>query len=110
MILVGSLKLCLKMNFSNVEKRDMLKLYYKFDRNSMRASQMYFEMYPERQQPHRTIFKKLDQNLGEFGAFQQSRLKYGSRIGEETRNNILAEVKLSFVYKKIKLTCRIVSR
>ena len=40
-----------KMPFSSKEKRDMLKLYYKFDRNSTKTAQMYFKTYPERHQP-----------------------------------------------------------
>lgn len=76
------------MLFSNEEKRDMLKLYYKLDRNSARTSEMYLHTYPERQQPDRTLFKKLDEHLAEFGAFQKPRTNYGCRMEEETRNNI----------------------
>lgn len=80
-------------SFSNEEKRDMLKLYYKFDRNSTKTAQIYFELYPERQQPDRTLFGILDKHLAEYGAFQKPRMKYGSRMEQNIRRNLLAEVK-----------------
>jgi len=78
----------LKMFFSNQEKRDMIKLYYKYDRNSKTASEMYFELYPERRQPAKTLFKLLDRNLTDHGSFIKPRNKYGNRLDEITRNNI----------------------
>lgn len=44
------------------EKRDMLKLDYKFykNKNSTKREKMYLELCQERRQPH-IIFKKLDE-------------------------------------------------
>lgn len=76
------------MVFSNQEKRDMMKLFYKSDSNTERTAEMYLQLYPERIQPARTLFKKLDRNLTEYGSFKKPRNKYGNRLDENTRNNI----------------------
>lgn len=67
---------CMKMRFFFEEKRNMLKLSYKFDINSTKIGFIYLKLYPEKQQPHRTIFKKFDENLSEFGSFEKPRMKY----------------------------------
>lgn len=86
------------MDFTNEEKRDMIKIYYKYDRNSVRTSEEYLLLYPERRQPNRTMFKFLDENLAEFGSFKKPRKKYGERMDEETKENVINEVqKLYFL-------------
>ena len=80
------------MEFTNEEKRDMVKLYYKNDRNSVKTSEVYLNSYPERRQPHRTLFKLLDRNLAEYGSFEKPRQKYGDRMDEESKENIVNEV------------------
>lgn len=78
--------------FSNEEKRDMLKLYYICRRNGTEAANMYFETYPERRQPDRSLFHKIDSNISNYGSFSKPRLKYGSRVTEEETQIVLNEV------------------
>jgi hypothetical protein len=78
--------------FTNREKRDMVKIFYACNRNSEVTSRRYEEAYPERRQPHRTYFIKLDKNLTEYGAFSKPRNAYGSRIPDNIKENILQEV------------------
>lgn len=82
------------MDYSNREKRDMLKIYYQQNRNSTAASAIYFQEFPERQQPHRTLFGLLDKNLVEYGSFEKPRAKYGTRITDEEINRVIEQVKL----------------
>lgn len=90
-------QLALIMDFSNIEKRDMLKVYYSCHRNSQVASQMYLEEYPYRRQPSTRYFKQLDEHLCEFGAFNKPRSKYGSRIRIDDQEGILNLV-IQFFY------------
>lgn len=83
--------------FSNLEKRDIIRIFYSCNRNSVRAEQRYLEEYPERQQPSQRYFSKLDQNLGEFGCFQKPRNKYGSRIDRDAEEEILDQVLISII-------------
>lgn len=78
--------------YSNEEKGDMLKVYYSCQRNSQRASEMYFNEYPERRQPAVNIFQKLDRNIRNYGSFGKVRDKYGTRTTEEETELILNEV------------------
>lgn len=80
------------MFFTNLEKRDMLRLYYSSNRNSRISSERYFQQYPERLQPHENYFAKLEKNLLEFGSFDKPRKKYGRRISAEEEQNILNSV------------------
>lgn len=80
------------MRFSLEEKRNMLKVFYICQRNSVRASEMYFEMYPECPQPQRTIFQRLDYNLSQYGSFSKPRNKYGSKISNEEKEQVINEV------------------
>ena len=75
--------------FSNDEKTDMLECYFKSNRNSQLASDMYLELYPERQQPHRTIFGRIVNNLRNNGCFEKKRGLYHTDSVE--RGNIIQE-------------------
>lgn len=55
--------------YSNEDRNDMLFCYYASDRNSDRASNMYFERYPERRQPDKRLFSNLETNLKKYGSF-----------------------------------------
>lgn len=66
----------------------MLNLYYKSDRNSMKIQQMNIELYSENRQPHRKIFKKLDENITQFGSFEKPRLKSENRMDEKLELSI----------------------
>jgi len=76
--------------FSNDEKVDMIDCYFKSNRNSQLASDLYFELYPERQQPHRTIFGRIVNNLRNNGCFEIKRGRYQTRAVE--RRNIIREI------------------
>lgn len=80
------------MPFSSEEKRDMIKIFYFLNRNSVLSQQRYFELYPERQQPDRTLFANLDKNLSEYGSFAKPKVKYGRRLTLENKENILQAV------------------
>ncbi|XP_074035636.1 uncharacterized protein [Leptinotarsa decemlineata] len=82
------------MAFTNEEKRDIIQIYYKYDRNSVRTSEMYLNLYPERRQPHRTRFK-LDRNTTEFGSFEKPRKKYADRMDQETKENLISEINMN---------------
>ena len=62
-----SLVLKTKMEFTFVEKADMLKLYYPKSKNSVDTSHKYQSRYPDRRAPSRTHFSKLDKALRNFG-------------------------------------------
>lgn len=83
------------MAFSNSDKRDMLRIFYVARGNSVVASNNYLEAYPERRQPDRSLFLKLDRNLAEYGSFRQDRQRYGNRVSEEDSLNILEQVCIS---------------
>lgn len=61
--------------YSNDEMMDMLCIYFKSNRNSVEALLRYTREYPERSQPHRTLFGKLERNLREYGCFNKPRPK-----------------------------------
>lgn len=57
------------MNFSNEEKVKMVEVFFRCRRNSADALRVYREAYPERRAPHRTYFRKLIENLNNYGSF-----------------------------------------
>lgn len=61
--------------YENFEKYDMLKCYILSNENVTDAMNRYFELYPERTQPSRTIFARLEHNLMNYGAFTNVRPK-----------------------------------
>lgn len=80
------------MPFSNEEKRDMMQMYYRCNRQVRNTSVAYLEAYPERRQPNETYFLKLHKRLSEDGSFCKNRTNYGSRISQENRDAILQAV------------------
>ncbi|KAI4463087.1 striatin [Holotrichia oblita] len=75
--------------YNNEEKRDMLSIFYSSNRNTTIASTRYLQMYPERQQPHRSIFLDLDRNLVAYGSFTKPHNVHANRNFNENRQNIL---------------------
>jgi hypothetical protein len=71
------------------EKVDMIECYFKSNRNSQTASDLYFELYPERAQPHRTIFARIVNNLRTYGSFEKKRDTYQTNNAE--RRDIVLE-------------------
>lgn len=59
--------------FTNSEKINMFKIYILSGENSAKATREYLRKYPDRAQPHRTYFLKLNNNLKEFGSFIKKR-------------------------------------
>lgn len=81
--------------YSNEEKVDMLDVYFKANRNTENACTRYAERFPERQQPHRTIFRRLVSNLQNFGSFEQKRANYEVNDADTRQNTILQNVRNS---------------
>lgn len=54
--------------FSDEERRDMLRIYYLYNRNPDLASHRYLYEYPERSQPYKT-FLKLHENIADCESF-----------------------------------------
>lgn len=79
------------MNFSNQEKRDMVECYILGHRNAVQAAQQYFERYFDRRQPSLPTFKRLYDNLGEYGSFCKLN-ETAKGINEEAEVNVLARV------------------
>lgn len=77
------------MNFSNVEKRDILECYIKCNKNGQRAAERYFELYFNRRQPSMPTFKNIYDNLGRYGSFSKPK-KTVENIDQETQINVLA--------------------
>lgn len=63
------------MLYSNDEKTDMLFLYAKCNRNATAAKNMYSELYPERRRLEIKIFRQLERNLRDFGAYCKNKSK-----------------------------------
>ena len=78
--------------FSSEEKRDMLKCYYMCGNNAELACALYFQNYPEKPQPHRTYFLRLDRMLSENRSVNPIGKKYGSRATQEQKNAVLNRV------------------
>lgn len=63
------------MEFENYEKFNMLECYIESGKNSNNALTLYFNRYPERRQPSRKMFPRIESNLISFGSFQKPRPK-----------------------------------
>lgn len=81
--------------FTHAEKCDMIKVYYSAGRNSSTAAESYLTEYPERRQPNRRYFSKLEQNLKTHGNFNKVRQKYGSRLPENIERNIVNQLEIN---------------
>lgn len=53
------------------KKTDIYKVYIRSNENSARALREYRRLYPERTQPRRKYFRKLDNNLKRYGSFKK---------------------------------------
>lgn len=83
------------MNFEHYEKLHMLECYIVCNKNSELASERYFQEYPERRQPHPKMFKRLYDNLYDFGSFVKPRSRNynpGNDIQEERIFNVIGSV------------------
>lgn len=81
--------------FSAEEKYDMCVIYIRCNRNAQRAAEIYLEEYPERQQPHRTIFTRLSRTLQQHGAFQIKRCGPYRKPLNPTEINVLAQLEIN---------------
>lgn len=79
------------MDFSNQEKRDMVECYIRCNKNAVRAAEQYFQRYFDRRQPALPTFKRLYDNLGQYGSFTVVQDK-ASTIKEADEVNVLATV------------------
>lgn len=62
-----------RMNrFLNSELSDMHHMYGAVDGNGQATIRMYFERFPKKRQPNRSLFGKLHRRLREIGVFQVS--------------------------------------
>lgn len=84
------------MPFSNQEKSDMLRIYFLCQRNCYRSTEMYFEQYPEKPQPHYTYFKRLEFNMKEYGSFIKPRKKYGNKFENGEIDTVLNQVSIFY--------------
>lgn len=77
--------------FQNYEKLNMFECYIESNKNKDAALDLYFERYPERQQPEKQIFQRLYHNLSEYGSFVKPRSKnYNKENRERDEINTLA--------------------
>lgn len=53
--------------YSNNEYSDMLSIFYENKKNSLNASRMYLEKFPNRRQPSRTTFINVEKILRQTG-------------------------------------------
>lgn len=82
------------MRYSLSEKKDMYDVYIRAYRNSYTASDNYLQLYPERQQPNVTYFKKLDRHMNRNGALSKKRQKY--QVNPTVNDiNVLAQVHIN---------------
>lgn len=78
------------MNYGNNEKFNMLECYIRCNYNEDAASQDYLNSFPERSQPHKSIFERLKNNLIEHGSFTKKRPKKYNIHDEE--NSVLSVI------------------
>ncbi|XP_066253425.1 uncharacterized protein [Euwallacea similis] len=57
------------MNFSNLEKRNIVECYIRCNLNAVRAADQYFEQFFDRRQPALCTFRRLYDNLGPPGSY-----------------------------------------
>jgi hypothetical protein len=76
--------------FTNQEKVDMLYVFHRCQRNGSLSCNMYHELYPERRQPSRTTFGRLEKNLRVYGGFIKPRNRALTVAGnEENVQNVM---------------------
>lgn len=80
------------MLYENFEKWDMISVYIETGKRPDQACQIYLERYPERRQPHKLLFQKLERNLKEFGSFSKPRSKKYVKDNDQKEENVLGFV------------------
>lgn len=80
------------MYFTNSEKQDMYDTFVLCDKNTNAAARLYQEKYPNRRQPSRQLFFKLNNSLQHYGAFTKPKREVPKPVvgNENNRVNILA--------------------
>lgn len=79
--------------YSNLEYFNILQCYIECNKNVKEAMQLYFERYPECNQPGRKTIKRLEYNLKNFGSFTKPRnKKYEKPLTEEDNINVIGYV------------------
>lgn len=75
--------------YHHFEKYNMLECYIERHKNAQAALDLYFERYPEREQPNKTIFSRLERNLTNYGSFKKERPKNYYKENEDTTINVI---------------------
>lgn len=84
-----------RFRFSNAEKTDMYKVYILSGEKSSLALQQYRQKFPDRVQPHRTFFARLDNNLKQYGSFKKPRKpRIHTATNDDNAINVLAAIEL----------------
>lgn len=78
--------------FSAEEKLNLMSVYFSCHRNSTDACREYFRLYPEKRQPHRTLFRKLELALKEKGSFRTPKKEGPPSTNEDYEATVLAHV------------------
>jgi hypothetical protein len=78
--------------FSYEEKVDMFSVYMKANKNTAKAAEDYLTGYPERNQPNRTFFKKIENNLRLYGSFEKRKDSSSIKHNEDKEVAVLAYV------------------
>lgn len=76
--------------FSNRERCEMYECFILCGRNDERAAEMYSNKYPERRQPNRCLFRRLRNNLMNYGTFVKT--KRDRHFDENKENMVLQAV------------------
>lgn len=71
------------MTYQHFEKFDMISVYIESGRNEEMAQNLYFVRYPERRQPFKDIFRRLEHNLKTYGSFTKPRSKTYNKENKE---------------------------
>lgn len=79
-----------RVNFDINEKYDMFCLYVKFNKSATRAAEHYGTLYPERRQPDIRMFKRLDENLKQYGSFVKLKRDIPVNEQKEEREDMIA--------------------
>lgn len=87
--------------YGNLEKFNMLECYIESNKNAQAARNLYFERYPERQQPSRDVFVRLAQNLQNFGSFTKPRANYVQNEEIENQNEVKTITVLGTLHENI---------
>lgn len=72
------------------ERIDMYNIYIQCEKNSTLSKIRYNEQFPEREQPHRTIFKRIEIKLTASGSFVDRPANRPAIIHENDEINVLA--------------------